>query len=363
MNLDQMLIGVSLLENIPLTMLVVLIVFIVGLFAGQLIVCMGWRIGHGQDRLVGHAHCDHCGHELRLVEQIPLVSWIALKGRCRYCGRPIGRREPLGELLVALVYVSITLRYGLDAETLELILLASALIVCGIASLYNYTVPNGAIAFAVIVRAAYVASLIWYKGSQGDVEVASIITDSLIGAAIMGGMGALVAWICGRLTRRETPCAGDIKLMAVAGLYLGWQHAFILLVIAGCLALLVALVWPRGHFDVEDYDPADFDYAPEEFTDGDQQLAEELATISAGETAILSADEIQRALAQDRPRQQQEIPAGEDPLAGRSHSFGPGTLDFGSSLSMIPFCPSMVMAFWIMMLAGAPTLGWYMAIF
>lgn len=365
MNLEQLLIGTPLFENVGLTVVAVLVTFVIGIFAGSVLVCMGWRIGHGQDRIVGHSHCDHCGHALSLRDQIPLLSWLLLRGHCRYCGRPIGKREPLGELLVGTIYVTIVLRYGIGAEALELILLASALVVCAVASLYNYTVPNGAIAFAAVVRLIYVAGLYIY----GDADVSPLVVgcDSLLGAFIMGGMCLGVAILTDHLTGRETPGTGDAKLMAIAGLYFGWQHAVLLLALSGAIALFVSIVshiFSRSRFEVEDYDPEDADYAPDQYADAEQQLAEELAMVSAGQTVVLSAKDIERAARARQKKDEGRHGAELAPdLSVRARRFGPGNLDFGVSLNAIPFAPSITMAFWLVILMGAPVLGWSMAIF
>src|SRR5438105_4077844 len=77
-----------------------------GLAFGSFINALVWRIHEKKDWVRQRSQCPHCGHKLAAKDLVPVISWLALRGRCRYCGKPISLQYPLVELAMAAVFIS-----------------------------------------------------------------------------------------------------------------------------------------------------------------------------------------------------------------------------------------------------------------
>ena len=95
-----------------MTPLLVIIAAVYGLIIGSFLNAWAWRLAHHESITQGRSHCPHCGHQIRGYDNVPVVSWLLLRGRCRDCGAPISWRYPLGEAVTAAVYVGVVLRDG-----------------------------------------------------------------------------------------------------------------------------------------------------------------------------------------------------------------------------------------------------------
>ncbi|MDD2588186.1 MAG: prepilin peptidase [Atopobiaceae bacterium] len=210
---------------------------LLGLVMGSFLGCVAWRAVHGGSVLRGRSHCDSCGHVLGPADLVPVASWLALHGRCRYCGEHISARCPVGETLTAVVYVSIVARYDLTAQTIELLAFASVLVVLTLTDLDDRTIPNGCIVAALLIRAAYIG----YVALTGG-EALTLLTDSLVGAAAIGIPLLVIVLVMDRVLGQASMGGGDLKLLAVCGLYFGWQQSLLLVIVACVLGLVLALV-------------------------------------------------------------------------------------------------------------------------
>ena len=130
---------------------------LLGACMGSFLNCAAWRIVHGESVLRGRSHCDACGHVLAVRDLIPVVSYLAAHGRCRYCGAKLSRRHVLAEAVSALVFVTLLLHYDISLQALEGWCVAGILLVCSFADLEGYIIPDGALILGTLVRVAYLA--------------------------------------------------------------------------------------------------------------------------------------------------------------------------------------------------------------
>lgn len=195
--------------------------FLLGAVIGSFLNVCVWRIPNGMS-LGGRSRCTSCGHQLGWYDLFPIFSWVFLGGKCRYCREPISPRYMLGELLTAVCFTLCWLRFGLSVGTLLTMALAAVLIVLAFIDFDTREIPDRLpVAIAVLgVINVFFSGLKWYEHLIGAVVVA---LPFLI-AALLGGMGG-----------------GDVKLMAAAGLFLGWKCALLSLLVA-CVAGLVAVI-------------------------------------------------------------------------------------------------------------------------
>ena len=222
------------------TTLTLVLVAVLGLVMGSFINCWAWRTVHGESIMKGRSHCATCNHELAPRDLIPVVSWLISGGKCRYCGEKISARYPITEVITALGYCALFLRFGFSLETVELMAFSSILLFLSLTDLDDYLIPNGCIIAAIAVRVVYLAAA-WALGIMQVGDIIYYVASGFgVGIALL-----VVVLVADFVAKRDTMGGGDLKLYFVAGLYFGAVQ-MIFVVIASCvIGLVVALLGPK----------------------------------------------------------------------------------------------------------------------
>lgn len=195
---------------------------VLGLLVGSFLNVVIWRVPKGKSIRYPGSACPNCGHAIRWWDNIPVVSWLILRGRCRDCAAPISRRYPLVELVTGLFFAGVagwllaTLapRVSLPAlvfAALAYLFLAAISVALALIDLDTHTLPN------VIVLPAYVVGALL-------LGVSSVISGDL-GALLRAGLAMvamLVAYLAMALAYKGGMGLGDVKLAGMLGLFLGW---------------------------------------------------------------------------------------------------------------------------------------------
>jgi leader peptidase (prepilin peptidase)/N-methyltransferase len=199
-------------------------------FVGSLLSVLVVRLPVGEPVVLSRSRCRHCGHRLSVPDLLPLVSWIALAGRCRHCRAPVGWLYPgleAGALLIALWAVLIVPHPWLwPTCALGWTLLALAVI-----DVRHMLLPD-----ALILPLLAAGLALCLLGGDG-----LSCRDRLIGAAIGLAVPLLIRALYRRLRGREGLGLGDAKLLAAAGAWLGWAGLPGVILIAAAAALVVEL--------------------------------------------------------------------------------------------------------------------------
>lgn len=214
------------------TMLLVLAGVLGLLFGSFLNVCI-YRIPKKESIVTGASHCTACGTPIRPGDLIPVFSYLFLRGRCRACGVHISIRYPLIELINAAAWVFVSLRFGLTPESLIYCAFASVLLIAAMIDIDTLLVPPSLTVFILVLGAV---SLFVLRDMP--------FYERLIGLAVGGLPFLLVA-----VVTRGGMGGGDIKLMAVCGLVLGWRLILLSLlvsVVAGGVYAAVLLLTKRS---------------------------------------------------------------------------------------------------------------------
>lgn len=186
--------------------------------------------------------CPNCGHQLSWYENIPLVSWLALRARCRCCDEPISIQYPIVELTVGLTWLASFGHYGITLTALRVAFFATILLGIALTDLQHYLIPDGFTVSGLFwALASSVLGL--FVGDQGPFVGPY---DALIGACAGAGFIAIVGWLGEAALKREAMGMGDVTLMAFAGAALGPARA-IVTVFAGALlgaVTFLAVVYP-----------------------------------------------------------------------------------------------------------------------
>jgi leader peptidase (prepilin peptidase) / N-methyltransferase len=174
------------------------------------------------------SRCTACGRELSWYENIPVLSYAALRGRCRTCGQQISVMYPLIELLTAGVFVATVAVVGLSWLLPIRLLFGCAMVVLLVIDLQHQILPNEITVPGIAV--GLVASLVAPPGWR----------EALLGAVAGGGLLWLVAWGYERWRGVEGLGFGDVKMLAMIGAFLGWKLMLLTLVAASLLGSLTA---------------------------------------------------------------------------------------------------------------------------
>ena len=206
---------------------------IVGLF-GTLIgsflnVCI-YRLPRHESIAWPGSHCPVCSHPIAWYDNIPLVSYLILAGRCRHCSVRIPVRYPVVEALNAIGYVGLLWFFGAGWPAVVYGLLYSALLVVAGTDLSHKIIPN-VITFPGIAVGLISASTILPLG----------FVNSLIGLLVGGGILWFLAWASPYLFGKEGMGGGDIKLLAMIGAFLGWKPALITIMVGSLLGSIVGI--------------------------------------------------------------------------------------------------------------------------
>lgn len=209
-----------------------------GACLGSFINCWALRCVSGQRFPRGRSRCPRCGHTLGVFDLIPLVSWLCLRGRCRYCGGPVSPRYPVTEALSALALLAVGVTRGLTLRALELALMLPPLLLLALVDWDTMELPNGPMLLLaglfLLFLPAHPAPLtrLWQGAAAGAAVFALMLALSLVMDKLLG---------------RESLGGGDLKLMAVLALFTGPAGVVLMLLAASVLGLCtMALLRARG---------------------------------------------------------------------------------------------------------------------
>lgn len=203
--------------------------FVIGICIASFMNVVVYRVPNNLNFVKGRSFCPKCEHTLHAKDLVPLFSWLLLKGKCRYCGAPISKRYPLVELCGGLIALFVFHHYGFSWETLLVFSLGMILMVISLVDNDTMEIPNGFIIVCLII-----ACLSLICGTQLP------WSSRIIGFFVVSVPMCLL-----NLIIPDSFGGGDIKLMAVCGLMLGWVNIllamFIGVILAGTYAIYLIL--------------------------------------------------------------------------------------------------------------------------
>ena len=199
---------------------------IVGSFANVVI----YRLPLGQSVVRPRSRCPQCGAEIRPLDNLPVLSYLLLLGRCRTCRLSISPRYPAVEAANGLLYLVIAMSLGPTPHTLAAMAFVTSLLILGLIDLDHQMLPDAVTKPGILLGLA--ASFL--PGPPTPLEAA---------ASAVGGYVALmtVAWLARRYYKEEALGQGDWKMAAMLGAFLGWQAMLLAVLLGSLLGSLVGL--------------------------------------------------------------------------------------------------------------------------
>jgi len=209
-------------------------VFIFGAVVGSFLNVCIFRLPAKTSIIKPLSQCPHCHHPIRFYDNIPIISFIVLRGKCRDCDGKISWRYPLVELITAVLSLLLFLQFGLTLRFLIFFIFTAVLIVITFIDLDHQIIPDvltlpGIPIFFLL--AIFVVKIPWL--------------EALIGLLIGGGVLFAIAFVYELLTKREGMGGGDVKLLAMIGGFLGWKSLIFILLFSsfsGAIAGITAMI-------------------------------------------------------------------------------------------------------------------------
>lgn len=197
--------------------------FIAGACAGSFLNVCVHRWPRERSVVKPRSRCPSCGNQLAWFENIPILSWVALRGKCRCCDEPISPEYPIVELIVAIGWLLVVNHYGFDFTALRVAIFGTTLLGVALTDAKHYLIPDGFTLFGFMF--ALITSVIAFFRVETQPFAAPY--DALIGACAGAGMIAIVGWLGEVVRKKEAMGLGDVTLMAFVGAALGPTKALI----------------------------------------------------------------------------------------------------------------------------------------
>jgi leader peptidase (prepilin peptidase)/N-methyltransferase len=176
-----------------------------GLLIGSFLNVVAYRLPRGESLVKPRSRCTSCGEEVRPYDNVPVLSWLVLRGRCRHCDARISPRYPAVELATAIVFAAVVVARGLNADLALELPFAAMLIAVANIDLEHRIVPN-----KILLPMA-----VWGIGAT------ALVRPDFLPEALIAGTAAFLALLLAALAYPAGMGMGDVKLAGVMGIYLG----------------------------------------------------------------------------------------------------------------------------------------------
>lgn len=207
------------------------VIFIFGITLGSFYNVVGWRLPKGESLIFPSSHCTKCNHKLGASELVPIFSYLFLGGKCKNCGDKISLFYPIFELLTGLLFVIAYWVFGFSMEFIISLVFISVLLIVFISDYQTMIIPDEVLIFGSIL----IIILLFIKGGL------LLAIDGLVNGAISFVIMFLLKKMGDFMFKRESMGGGDIKLMFLIGLVLGFEMSIISIFIASFIGLPISI--------------------------------------------------------------------------------------------------------------------------
>jgi leader peptidase (prepilin peptidase) / N-methyltransferase len=230
---------------------ITLLAFLFGLLLGSFLNVCIHRWPREESVVQPRSRCPACQAPIAWYDNVPLLSYLLLRGKCRRCGAPISIRYPLVELLTAVLYAAIAARFGLDPLAFKAALFGSMMLVLFFTDLAEFILPDEitvggavlglALSVVVPVDRGPAALLLLLSGVDAPRWVVSL-ADSALSALLLGGFLLLVGETYYRLRKIEGLGLGDVKMVAMIAAFWGISQAVVILVLSSLVGAVTGIL-------------------------------------------------------------------------------------------------------------------------
>lgn len=212
-----------------------ILIIILGLVVGSFLNVCIYRLPRDMSIVKPRSKCTNCDHQIKSWENIPIISYIFLGGKCSNCKTKISLRYPLVEALTAVIYFVIYFYYGYTIDTGLLLILFSVVIVLTFIDIDFQILPNNLLITALIPIVIFVY-----------LQYSDVLVNHIIGAIIMFTIFLLIGYFGKLAYKVDSMGMGDVKYAAVIGLLLGWQLGILAFIISFFSAAILIAIMSLG---------------------------------------------------------------------------------------------------------------------
>jgi leader peptidase (prepilin peptidase)/N-methyltransferase len=205
--------------------------FIFGLCIGSFLNVCIYRLPESKSIVHPRSMCPNCGALIRFYDNIPVLSYVALRAKCRYCETSISFRYPVIELMSGIFAVGVFLKYGITFEAAIYYAFVAALLVITFIDIDHQIIPD-------VITLPGIP--IFFAASFALPEITAV--ESILGILIGGGSLFSVAWLYHLLTKKEGMGGGDIKLLAMMGAIIGWPGVLFTIFVASAVGTVSGML-------------------------------------------------------------------------------------------------------------------------
>ena len=210
-------------------MLSVISILFGALIGSFLNVCIS-RIPKEESIVTPGSHCPECKNPIRFYDNIPIISYLLLGGKCRHCRKPISSQYPLVEGITACLSLLVFAKWGPSLSYVFYFAFLAALIVMTVIDLHHQIIPDVISLPGIVV------------GILGSLVIPNFrFLDSILGTLVGGGSLFLVATLYQWFFKREGMGGGDVKLLAMIGAFLGWQAVILTILLSSLIGSVVGV--------------------------------------------------------------------------------------------------------------------------
>lgn len=174
------------------------------------------------------SRCPGCGERIKWRDNIPIVAWLLLGGKCRHCRQPISVMYPLVELLMALLWLGAAWRFGMTWAAVHAALFGSLLLGIAMTDARSYIIPDEFSLGGLLIGLLLALAMGW-----------DALQSALVGAVVGFGLLWLTGWAGKKAFKKEAMGGGDIKMMAMVGAFLGWEDVLLTIFLGALLGTVV----------------------------------------------------------------------------------------------------------------------------
>jgi leader peptidase (prepilin peptidase)/N-methyltransferase len=237
----------------PLQTFALIAAIALGAVVGSFLNVCIYRLPRGESIVAPRSYCFSCGARLTFIDLIPLLSFLALRARCRHCGRRFSAQYFFIELASALLFLAAVRVFGVSLQTFCVMAAGAALIVTFMIDLHHYIILDSCVAIVLatgVLLDAYGliagdTSFITHQESYRNVELTVYLPRSIVGIVLGAGVFLAIGWVFNRVFGKPALGEGDARLAAGVGAWLGAGYAFfawfLIAVLAGALIGVLAI--------------------------------------------------------------------------------------------------------------------------
>lgn len=220
-------------------MILKVFIFILGAVIGSFLNVCIYRLPRGESLFFPSSHCVHCNHRIFWFDNIPFLSYAVLRGRCRFCARPISFRYFVVEFLTALLFLALYIFFGISSKFFVFSALGAALVVSTFIDFEHRVIPD-----VITIPGIFVGLLMSFllPSLLGEAKPAGAALNSLAGALVGGGIIYAMGFLGELIFRKEAMGGGDVKLMAMIGAFIGWRLALLTFFIAPFFGAIAGII-------------------------------------------------------------------------------------------------------------------------